>query len=199
MSGIYLQCTISIVVFVSVFVAVVLFQNALKTFAEAGKEDDEDIRKGGQVNHIGIVESPLTCMYISLCIHVHMFFFHMCAKVQIVFVAFWVFMHILDYLYRATSIIRTSFIRTLDYPDQLEIRNYITTHVQKAWPMIFCGCGHRLSDELWTLQTCLGQTGLLDYFSEHCWPWSYCLGIVYRLGIINQVINVGALVIWTFN
>ena len=47
MSGIYLQCTISIVVFVSVFVAVVLFQNALKTFAEAGKEDDEDIRKGG--------------------------------------------------------------------------------------------------------------------------------------------------------
>ena len=24
------------------------------------------------------------------------------------------------------------------------------------------------------------------YFSEHCWPWLYCIGIVYRLGIINQ-------------
>ena len=47
MSGIYFQCTISIVVFVSVFVAVILFQNALKTFAEAGKEDDEDRHKGG--------------------------------------------------------------------------------------------------------------------------------------------------------
>ena len=45
----------------------------------------------------------------------------------------------------------------------------------------------------------LGKTGLLDYFSEHCWPWSCCIGIVYRLGIINQVRNVGTSVIWTLH
>ena len=22
----------------------------------------------------------------------------------------------------------------------------------------------------------LAKTGLLEYFSEHCWPWSYCIG-----------------------
>ena len=37
------------------------------------------------------------------------------------------------------------------------------------------------------------------YFSEHCWPWSYCIGIVYRLGIINQARNVGISVIRTFH
>ena len=55
----------------------------------------------------------------------------------------------------------------LDYPDLVypELRlsglagdqKYITMHAQKAWPMIICGCGHRLSDELQTLQACLGQ------------------------------------------
>ena len=35
------------------------------------------------------------------------------------------------------------------------------------------------------------------YFSEHCWPWSYCIGIVYSLGIINQARNVGISVIRT--
>ena len=30
------------------------------------------------------------------------------------------------------------------------------------------GCGHKLNDELPTLQTCR-KTGLLNYFSEHCW------------------------------
>ena len=34
--------------------------------------------------------------------------------------------------------------------------DHIATHVQNAWLMIFCVHGHRLSDELWTLQTCLG-------------------------------------------
>ena len=66
----------------------------------------------------------------------------------------------LEPCYSATSIIWISFIRALDYPDQLEIRKYITTHAQKAQPMIFCGYGHRLSDELRTLQTCLGQNCL---------------------------------------
>ena len=45
----------------------------------------------------------------------------------------------------------------------------------------------------------LAKTGLLEYFSEHCWPWSYCIGIVDRLGIINQVRNVGTSVIRTFH
>ena len=45
----------------------------------------------------------------------------------------------------------------------------------------------------------LGKTGILDYFSEYCWPWSYCVGIAYRLGIINQVKKVGTLVIRTFH
>ena len=63
-------------------------------------------------------------------------------------------------LYSATSIIRTSFIPTLDYPDYLETKIYITTHAQKAWPVIYYGCGHRLSDELRTLQTYLGQNWL---------------------------------------
>ena len=47
----------------------------------------------------------------------------------------------------------------------------------------------------------LGKTVLLDCFSEHCWPWSYC--IVYRLGtcIINQVGNtcIGTSVVRTFH
>ena len=49
----------------------------------------------------------------------------------------------------------------LDYSEpQLsgqETRKYIITHAQKAEPMIFCEFGYRLSDELWTLQACLGQ------------------------------------------
>ena len=38
-------------------------------------------------------------------------------------------------LYSATSIIRTSFIQNLDYPDLLETSGYISTHAQRAWPM----------------------------------------------------------------
>ena len=45
----------------------------------------------------------------------------------------------------------------------------------------------------------LGKIVLLDYFSEHCWPWSYCIGIVDRLDIINQVRNVGTSVNQTFH
>ena len=37
--------------------------------------------------------------------------------------------------YSATSIIRTSFIRNLDYPDLLETSGYISTHAQRACPM----------------------------------------------------------------
>ena len=68
------------------------------------------------------------------------------------------------WVYSATSIIRTSYIRNLDYPDQPETRKYITTHAQKAWPMIFCGCGHRLSNELQTLQTCFPKLTDQNYF-----------------------------------
>ena len=64
--------------------------------------------------------------------------------------------------------------------------------------MIFCRCGHGLSNELRTLQTCLGKICLLDYFSEHCWQWLYCIGIIYRLDIINHVKNIGTSVIRTF-
>jgi hypothetical protein len=71
----------------------------------------------------------------------------------------------------------------------LETWKHITAHAQKAWPMIFCGCGYRLSD----VQAGLGHSP--KYFSEHCWPWSYWIGIVYRLGIINQAKNVGTSVI----
>ena len=97
--------------------------------------------------------------------------------------------------YSATSIILTLFVPTLDYLDQLE---NITTHAQKARPMIFCRCGHGLSNEWRTLQTCLGKTCLLDHFSEHCWQWLYCIGIIYRLDIINHVKNIGTSVIRTF-
>ena len=46
---------------------------------------------------------------------------------------------------------------------------------------------------------CFSQTWSWVTFSEHCWPWSYCTGIIYRLGIINQVRNVGTSVIRTFH
>ena len=39
--------------------------------------------------------------------------------------------------YSATSIIWTSFIQNLDYPDLLETSKYINMHVQRAWSMIF--------------------------------------------------------------
>ena len=98
-------------------------------------------------------------------------------------------------MYSATSIIRTSLIQTSG--DQ---KIHYTTHVQKAWPMIFRGCGHRLSDELLTDSVDLPWTKLTDQlFSEHCWPWSCGIGIVYRLGIINQVRNIGTSVIRTFH
>ena len=56
--------------------------------------------------------------------------------------------------------------------------------------------------ELWTLQACLGQnwlTKVIVYFSEHYWPWSYYIGVYYRLGILNQVRNVGISIIWTIS
>ena len=42
------------------------------------------------------------------------------------------------------------------------------------------------------------KTDWSKYFSQHCWPWSYCIGIVYWLGIINQARNIGISVIRTF-
>ena len=42
-----------------------------------------------------------------------------------------------DYIYSATSIIRTSFIWNLDYPDLLETSGYISTHEQRVWLMNF--------------------------------------------------------------
>ena len=41
--------------------------------------------------------------------------------------------------YSGTSIIRTSFIQHLDYPDMLNSAKYINTHAQRAWPMTFWG------------------------------------------------------------
>ena len=41
--------------------------------------------------------------------------------------------------YSATSIIRTSFIRNLNYPELLQISKYISTHAHRVWPM---GCGN---------------------------------------------------------
>ena len=62
------------------------------------------------------------------------------------------------------------------------------------------------SDLLWVwsqvdglCRLAMGKIGLLDYFSEHCWPWSYCISIVFRLGIINQMRKVGTSVIRTFH
>ena len=37
------------------------------------------------------------------------------------------------------------------------------------------------------------------YFFEHCWPWSYYIGIICMLGILNQVRNVGISVIRTIS
>jgi hypothetical protein len=70
-------------------------------------------------------------------------------------------------------------------------------HAQKVWPIVFYGCGYMLSDELWDLyRLALAKTDWPVYFSERCWPWS---GIVSRIGIINQVRNVGISVIRTFH
>ena len=44
----------------------------------------------------------------------------------------------------------------------------------EVWPIIICGCGYRLSNELQIQQACLGQNWL-KYFSKHCWPWRYTL------------------------
>ena len=50
--------------------------------------------------------------------------------------------------YSATSIIWTSFIRNLDYPDLLETSRYISMHEQRAWPMKFQGVWRQLNDDL---------------------------------------------------
>ena len=60
-------------------------------------------------------------------------------------------------LYSGTSIIQTSFIRHLDYPDMLNSAKCINTHVQRAWPMTFLGCGHGLARSLEAAETYPGQ------------------------------------------
>ena len=97
----------------------------------------------------------------------------------------------LPILVSATSIIRTSFIRTLDYPDSLETRKCITMHAQKAWPVIFCGCGHIL----WTLQNWLEQNWLTRLLFWTLLVMIMLYRYIYRLGIIK---NVGTSVIRTF-
>ena len=69
---------------------------------------------------------------------------------------------------------------------------------KKVWSVVLCGFGYWLSDELGLHRHAMGKTDWPEHFSEHCWPWSYSIGIVYRLGITNQVRNVGISVIWTF-
>ena len=50
-----------------------------------------------------------------------------------------------------------------------------------------------------SLLTCLGQNWLTRaLFWILRWPLSYCMGIIYSLGIINQVKNVGTSVIQTY-
>ena len=63
--------------------------------------------------------------------------------------------------YSATSIIQTSFIWNLDYPDLLETSSYIGTHMQRAWPMIFLGVWQQLNDDLDT-STDLSRPKLTD-------------------------------------
>ena len=67
-------------------------------------------------------------------------------------------------IYSATSIIWTSFIRNLDYPDLLQTSKYISTHVQRVWPMILEGCGNSWAMSLTVLQSCLGQNWLTSIF-----------------------------------
>ena len=61
-------------------------------------------------------------------------------------------------LYSGTSIIQTSFIRHLNYPDMLNSAKYINTHAQRTWPMTFWGCGHISSR---SLETYPGQNWLI--------------------------------------
>ena len=78
----------------------------------------------------------------------------------------------------ATSIIWTSFIRNLDYPDLLETHKYITMHAQRAWLMILWGV---VTVELWAKQfyrVVLAKKDWPVYIYECCWPWSHYIGIV---------------------
>ena len=47
LGGLILNITIIIIVCISVYLLTSYFQNALKTIADSGKEDEEDRRKGG--------------------------------------------------------------------------------------------------------------------------------------------------------
>ena len=89
------------------------------------------------------------------------------------------------YVYSATSIIRTLFIQNLNYRDKLETRKYITRMHRRhigQWSFEDVVMGWAMSYRL-----ALAKTDWPVYFSEYCWPCSYSVGIVNRLGIINQV------------
>ena len=60
-------------------------------------------------------------------------------------------------LYSGNLIIRTSFIRHLDYSDTLNSSKYINMHAQRVWPMTFWGCGHSWSRSLKAEETYPGQ------------------------------------------
>ena len=87
----------------------------------------------------------------------------------------------------------------LDYPDLVYPENALIRMRRRRGQWYFVGV---VTYWVMSYRPCrlgLSKTGLLYYFSEYCWPWSCCIGIIYRLGIINQVKNVGTSVIWTFH
>ena len=80
----------------------------------------------------------------------------------------------------------------------LEPRLSRLTWHQKRLPHMCRKCGYMSSDELWALQALIWTKLIISDLSERCWPWSYCIGIVYRLSTINHVRNLGTSVIQTF-
>ena len=67
--------------------------------------------------------------------------------------------------------------------------------------MIFCGCVWLWVERWATDSTDLPWPKLTDQSTSHeyCWPWSYCIGVVYRLGIIIKPgEKFSTSVFWTF-
>ena len=98
--------------------------------------------------------------------------------------------------------------------------NYLDLVYPKPWLSRLAGhqkihyhaCAEGLANDLlwvcvvtgWTMsyrlyRLALAKTDWPEYFSEYCWPWSYCIGVVYRLGIIIEPgEKFSTSVFWTF-
>ena len=88
--------------------------------------------------------------------------------------------HKIVMVYSATSIIRSSQRSKNTLPHMRRRRD--------QWSFMGVVTDWVMSYGLYRLA--LAKTDWPKYFSEHCWPWSYCIGIIYRLGIINQARNI---------